>query len=190
MVDLRVVLHAVEAPGLVGDGHIGAGVGVGGEGEALGYLGHVVPVAHPGDAPVGQAAEQLAGGVEVGLGLAVLPGGVVLGLGDLAPQQVGHELTAVADAQDGHPPGEDLGVHLGGGVQIHAVGSAGEDDADGVHGAQLGQGSGTGLDLAVHLALPHPAGDELVVLAAEVQHDDGLMGHGGSSLMESDLTWI
>ena len=50
MIDLRVVLDAVEAAALIADGHIGAGVGVGGEGEALGHLGHVVPVAHPGDA--------------------------------------------------------------------------------------------------------------------------------------------
>ena len=30
---------------------------------------------------------------------------------------------------------------------------------------------------AVHIALPDPAGDQLIVLAAEVQNDDGLMGH-------------
>ena len=121
--------------------------------------------------------EQLAGGVIVGLGLAVLPGGVVLGLGDLAPQQVGHQLAAVADAQNGHAPGENFRVHLGGGVQIHAVGAAGEDDADGIHGLQLREGSGVGLDFAVHAALPHPAGNELVVLSAEVQHDNSLMRH-------------
>ena len=189
VVDLRVVLHAVEAPGLVGDGHVGAGVGVGGEGEALGHLGHVVPVAHPGDALLGQAMEQLAGGIIVGLGLAVLPGGVVLGLGDLAPQQVGHQLAAVADAQNGHTPGEDLGVHLGGGLQIHAVGAAGEDDADGVHGLQLGQGSGVGLDLAVHAAFPDTAGDELVVLAAEVQHDNSLVRHK-RTLSRKDFTAV
>ena len=177
VVDLRVVLHPVEATGIVGDGHIGACVGVGGEGEALGHLGHIVPVAHPGDALLGQAPEQLAGGIVVGLGLAVLPGGVVLGLGDLAPQQMGHQLAAVADAQNGHAPGENFRVHLGGGVQIHAVGAAGEDDADGIHGLQLREGSGVGLDFAVHLALPHPAGDELVILSAEVQHDNSLMRH-------------
>ena len=177
VVDLGVILHAVEAAGLVGNGHVGAGVGVSGEGKALGHLGHIISVAHPGDTLLGQTLEQLAGGVIVGLGLAVLPGGVVLGLGDLAAQSVGHELAAVADAQDGHAPGEDLGVHVGRGLQIDAVGAAGEDDADGVHGLQLGQGSGIGLDFAVHVAFPDTAGDELVVLAAEVQHDNSLVGH-------------
>ncbi len=184
MVDLRVELHAVEAPSLVGNGHIGAVVGVGGEGEALGNLGHIVPVAHPGDALLGQALEDLAGGIVVGPGLAVLPGGVVLGLGDLAPQGVGHQLTAVADAQNGHPPGEDLRVHMGRGLQIDGVGAAGKDDTDGVHGLQIGQGGGIGFHFAVHIALPDPAGDELIVLAAEVKDNDSLVGHKQASLIE------
>ena len=50
VVDLGVVLDAVEAPLLVGDGHVGAGVGVGHQCEALGHPGHVVAMAHPGDA--------------------------------------------------------------------------------------------------------------------------------------------
>ena len=73
-----MVLDAVEAPALVADGHVGAGVGVGHQGEALRHLLHVVAVAHPGDALGGQALEELAGGVEIRLGLAVLPGGVIL----------------------------------------------------------------------------------------------------------------
>ena len=54
----------------------------------------------------------------------------MLRLSDLAAQGVGHELAAVADAQDGHAPGEDFGIHMGGGLQIDGVGAAGEDDAD------------------------------------------------------------
>ena len=159
VVDLGVVLHAVEAPLLVGDGHVGAGVGVGGEGEALGHLGHVVSVAHPGDALLRQALEQLATGVVVGLGLAVLPGGVLLGLGDLSAQGVGHELAAVADAQHRHPHLKDGRVGLGGARLIDGVGAAGENEADGLHGAELLQRGGVGLDLAVDAALAHPAGD-------------------------------
>ena len=183
VVDLRVVLDAVEAPALVADGHIGAGVGVGHQREALGDPLHIVAVAHPGDALGGQALEELAGCIEVRLGLAVLPGGVVLGLGDPAAQVVGHQLAAVADAQDGHAPGEDGRVHLGGLGIIHAVGAAGEDDADGVHGADLVQRGGVGLHLAVDAALPDPAGDELVVLSAEIQHDDSLVRQGDSSFV-------
>ena len=182
VVDLGVILHAVEALLLVGDGHVGAVGAVGHQFKALGHLGHIVAVAHPGDALLGQALEDGAVGVVPGLGLAVLPGGVVLGRGDLAAQGVSHELAAVADAQHRHAPGEDLGVHLGGPLLIHRVGAAGKDDADGVHGLELGQGGGIGFDFAVHVALTHTAGNELVVLTAEVQNDDRLMCHSDSFL--------
>ena len=181
VVDLGVVLNAVKAPALVGNGHVGAGIGVGGEGEAGGDLRHIVAVAHPGDAFGGEALKQLAGGVVIGDGLAVLPGGIVLSLRHLAAQGVGHQLAAVADAEDGYAPGKDCGVHMGGSLQIHGVGTAGKDDADGFHGLQLGQGSSVGLYLAVNTAFADTAGDELVILAAEVQNNDSLMGHGDSS---------
>ena len=166
-------LDAVEAPGLVGDGHVGTGGAAGRQAEALGDLLHVVAVAHPGDAFRGEAPEELTVRVEGGFGLAVLPGGIALGGGDFSPQVVGQELAAVADAEDRHAQLEDL---RGGGVVDAAV-APGEDDADGGQGLQVRDGGGVGLDLAVDPLLPDPAGDELVVLAAEVQNDDGLMGH-------------
>jgi hypothetical protein len=58
---------------------------------------------------------------------------------------------------------------------VDAVGSAGEDDADGVNAFDLVQsGIGVGLDLAVDAAFADAARDELVVLAAEIQNDDFL----------------
>ena len=81
VVHLRVELDAIEAPGLVGDGHVGTGGAAGAEPEALGDLLHVVPVAHPGDAFCGKAPEELAVRVEGGFGFAVLPGGIALGGG-------------------------------------------------------------------------------------------------------------
>ena len=98
VVDFRVVLYPIKPPGLVGDGGVGAHGRVAHQGKAGRDLGHVVAVAHPGDALLGQALEELAGGIVIGDGLAVLPGGVLLGGGDLAAQGVGHELAAVADA--------------------------------------------------------------------------------------------
>ena len=96
---------------------------------------------------------------------------------------MGHQLTAVADAQDGHAPGENGRVHLGGFGIIHAVGATGKDDADGIHGADVRQRGGVGLYLAVDAALPDPAGNELIVLSAEVQHDDSLVRQGNSSFV-------
>ena len=177
VVDLRMELYAVEAPLLVRDGHVGAGGGMGSEGKARRHLLHVIAVAHPGYALLRQAPEELAAGVVEGLGLAVLPGGVLLGGRHPAAQSLGHELAAVADAQHGHPHLEKGRVHMGGLLVIDGVGTAGEDKADGLHGLELGQGGGIGLDLAVDAALAHAPGDELVVLAAKVQDDHGLMGH-------------
>ena len=165
-------LHPVEPPLLVGNGHVGTGVGPGGECEALRHLGHIVPVAHPGYALLGQPLEQPARGVVAGKGLAVLPGGVVLGGGDLPAQGVGQVLAAVADAQDGHAPAENFRIHPGGAVQIDGVRPAGENNPNGLHGPELRQWGAVGLDLAVHIALPHPAGDQLVVLAAEIQNQN------------------
>ena len=181
VVYLGMELHAVEPPRLVGDGHAGAGGAAGRQLEPLGDLLHIVPVAHPGDPRFRQAPEQRALGVKAGLGLAVFPGAALLGRAHPAPQQVGHELAAVADAQNGRPPGENGRVHLGRAVQIHRTGPPGENDADGLHGPQLLQRRGVGLHLAVYPALPHPAGDELVILPAEIQHDHSLMGHGRPS---------
>ena len=143
-------------------------------------------MAHPGDAGLGQTLEERADSIEERLGLAVLPGGVVLGLGDFAAQSVGDELAAVANAQNGHAPGKDLGIHMGGLLQIDGVGAAGEDDADGVHGLQLAEGRGKRLDFAIDIAFTDAAGDQLVILAAEIQNNDQFMCHGGipSSLFE------
>ena len=102
MVHLRVVLNPIEPPPLVGDGHVGAGIGMGHQSKALGHLCHIVPVAHPGDAAVGQVPEETAVRIVVGHGFSVLPGGIGLGGGDLPAQGLGHELAAVADTQHGH----------------------------------------------------------------------------------------
>ena len=61
--------------------------------------------------------------------------------------------------------------------------TAGEDDADGVSGPDGLQRGGIGLHLAVDAALPDPAGNELIVLSAEVQHDDSLVRQGNSSFV-------
>ena len=67
---------------------------------------------------------------------------------------------------------------MGGALVIDAVRPAGEDDADGVKGADVREGGRVGLQLAVHAVFPDAPGDELVVLAAEVKDEHGLMFHG------------
>ena len=177
MVHLRVVLNPIEPPPLVGDGHVGAGIGMGHQSKALGHLCHIVPVAHPGDAAVGQVPEETAVRIVVGHGFSVLPGGIGLGGGDLPAQGLGHELAAVADTQHGHAQRKNSRIHMGRFFVVDTVGAAGKDKSDGVLCLERVQRRGIGLDLTVHPALTHPAGDQLIVLTAEIQNDDQLVFH-------------
>ena len=177
VVDLGMVLHAVEPARFVADGDVRAGVGVRDEREALGNDLHVVAVAHPRHALFGKALEELAARVKKRLGLAVFArGGVVCG-DDLAAEVVRDELAAVADAEHGHARIKERGIDVRRVLKIHAVRAAGEDEADGLHCEKVRKRRRVGLDLAVNAAFAHAARDELVVLAAKVQYDDGLMVH-------------
>ena len=177
MPDLRVELHAVETAAVVPDGGIGAGRAPGDDGKALRHPVHIVPVAHPGDAFFRQAPEKRGRRIEVRLRPAVFPGRILPSRDHLSPQAGGHELTAVADAQDGHPQRKDLRVRVRRAGGVDAVGPAGKDDRPGIEGADLPKGGLPGLHLAVDPAFPHPPGDELVILTAEIQDQDPFVFH-------------
>ena len=53
---------------------------------------------------------------------------------------------------------------------IHRVGAAGKDDAFVLPRADGFQRRGIGQDLRVNVMIAHAAGDQLVILTAEVQH--------------------
>ena len=148
--------------------------GVGSDFEAGRSLLDIVVVAHPADGGGLHIGEHLAAVVHEDLGLAVL---ALRSAADMAAQQVHHELTAVADAQHRYAPAEDLGVDGGRILQIDAVGASGEDDALGVLRLDDGQVRLIGIDLTVDIILADAARDELIVLAAKVQHDHGFMLH-------------
>ena len=173
--DLRVELHAVQAAGLIlGSGHRAVG-GVSHNFKAGGGRLDIVVMAHPADVFVRQAGEQRAGGVQVDHGLAVL---ALRGFADLAAQHVHHQLAAVADTQDRHAPSVDLGVDGRRIRQVGTVGAAGKDDALGVLGLDLGQVGAVRIDLAINVTFTDAAGNQLVILAAEIQYDNGFLLHG------------
>jgi hypothetical protein len=61
---------------------------------------------------------------------------------------------------------------------VHAAGTAAEDHAlDGGVRAKS-SGLGEGMDLAIHVQLAHPAGDELGVLRTVVEDEDGFLPTG------------
>ncbi len=134
----------------------------------------VVIVAHPADRGGLNIREHLAAVVHEDLSLAVL---ALRCAADVTAQQMHHQLAAVADAQHRHAPVEDLGVDRGGILQIDAVGAAGEDDALGVLRLDDRQIGFIGIDFTVDIVLADAARDQLIVLAAKVQHDDSFMLH-------------
>ena len=57
-------------------------------------------------------------------------------------------------------------------LQINAVGAACKNDTQGRKGADFIHGNGIGLDFAVDVLLPDTPGNELVILTAEIQHQN------------------
>ena len=135
---------------------------------------NIVVVAHPADGGGLHISEQLALSVHEHFGLAVL---ALRCAADMAAQQVHHQLAAVADAQHRHTPVEDLRVDRGGIFQINAVGATGKDDTLGVLCLDNRQIGFIGIDFTVDIVLADAARDQLIVLAAKVQHDDSFMLH-------------
>lgn len=174
MQDLGVELHGVEAACLILRGSHRTVGRVGHDLKAGGGLLDVVVMAHPADILRGQRVKQRAGGVQVDQRLAVLALGC---LADLTAQHVHHQLAAVADAEDGHAPVINFGVDRGRIRQVGAVGAAGEDDALGVFGLDFGKVGAVRINLAIYVAFADTTGDQLIILAAEIQNDDSFLLH-------------
>ena len=138
VVDLRMELYRIQLLLLVFHGCNRAVLGVGGGTEACWQLGNIIRMAHPGDGlfrHVLDVRKQQAGRIVGGFRLAVFRGDAG---SHLAPQGIRHQLTAVADSQDRDTQLKNLRADPGGGVVIHAVGAAGENDAHGRKGAPTG----------------------------------------------------
>ncbi len=171
--DFGVELDADEGFGFVGGGGEGAGGG-GGEGdEVCGELVDLIAVGHPDGGVLRDAVEEVAveGGLELEFDAAVFAGG---GGGDASAEDVGEHLHAVADAEDGEVHVKDGGVALGCAGFVDGGGAAREDDADGVEGAEFGDGDVGAYEDGVDAGFADAAGDELDVLAAEIEDGNSL----------------
>ena len=186
MHDLRMELHGIEA--LLGVLHGGDRTvfRVGRDAEPFGGFGDVVRVAHPHD---GAAGLVTAGDV-----LAVLRQGDIFqdalvvvhenfGFSvfgdrrrfDRRAEEVGHQLSAVADAEHRDAELEDLSVIGRRRGVVDRVRTAGEDDALVAFRLDLFDGRRVIQDFRVHVLFAHTAGDELVVLPTEVEDEDGFI---------------
>ena len=169
--DLGVELRRVEPALRVLHRGDRSGAGARGDGEALGHGADAVAVAHPDLAGLGQAFEQSAARFrDRELGEPVLAD---VGLGDLAAEMQRHLLDAVAEAQDRDAELEDSGVHVRRALGVHARRAAGEDDRRGCAARDLLGGDVERHDLRVDAGLADATRDELRVLRAEVEDEDG-----------------
>ncbi len=98
---------------------------------------------------------------------------------DVATELVGHQLGAVADAEDGDPPGPDRRVGPRGARVVDRVRAARQDDRPGAAPLELGVRRVVRQQLRVDVELADAPRDELGELAAEVEDDDGLAVVGG-----------
>ena len=96
------------------------------------------------------------------------------GAGDLAAELERHELRAVADAEHRDAEVVDAGVDARGALDVDRRGTTAEDHARGPPCRDLGCGDRVGHDLGVDVRLAHPPRDQLGVLRAEVDDEDGV----------------
>ena len=93
----------------------------------------------------------------------------------LAAEVAGHELHAVADAENGDAQLEDAGVGVGRALRVDRRRPAGEDERQRAPRRDRRRRRGVVDELRVDAALAHAPGDQLRVLAAEVDDEDGTL---------------
>ena len=97
--------------------------------------------------------------------------------GHLPAERSGHQLHAVTDAKHRHAHLEQRRIAERRAGFRHALRAAGEDHADRATRGNRGRGRIEGQNLAVHRQFAQPPRDELRVLRAEIENDDGLVRH-------------
>ncbi len=91
---------------------------------------------------------------------------------DVAAERLGHQMQPVADAQDRHTAGPERRIGMGRARFVDAGRSAGEDHRRRFAGGDLMPWRVEGQQFRVDAQLTDATGDELAVLAAEVEDDD------------------
>jgi len=178
MIHFRVELHAKEPAPHVSDCDIRASDRVCGQGEAIRYDFHIIAVAHPADAGIGQVFKQRAAGIIEGLCFSIFSRGILLSRYDFTAEGIGHKLASVADSEDRDSEPKDLLVNMGSGLKVNGIRAAGKDKADRVFIFKDRERGREGENFAVDAALTDSARDQLVILSAEVEDDNGLMVQG------------
>src|ERR1700722_8415303 len=131
-----------------------------------------IAVRHPHRLTLREAAEKFALRDDVYFRVAIL---ALLRGPNFAAKGVHHELQAVTNAEDGQPKLEDTGI---GGRSIFVVDrpwSARKNNADRCVALDLGESSRARQNDGENILFPNAARDELGILRAEVEDNDGLV---------------
>ena len=102
---------------------------------------------------------------------------------DLAAERVGHQLHAVADAEHRHAGVEHAGSQCGAPASDTLFGPPDRMTPTGAASAQFVERRVERQDLGIDRQLAQAARDQLGELRAEIEDDDGLMGHGESAII-------
>ena len=169
MHDLGVELDAVQPPCPILEGGDRRRRRAGRDLRPRRWSRHRVAMAHPHGLLGREVVEEL-GVVRLELGLAELGRSGAL---DGAAEVARHELHAVTDAERRDPEREDLGVEVRRAIGVHRGGAAGEDQRRRVSRRDLRGRQSVSDELRVHPRLAHTTRDQLAVLPAEVDDEDG-----------------
>ena len=169
MLDLGVELRGKDFALDALHGSNRAHVGAGGNGKALGHLGHGVAVAHPHGLLHGRRVKELGAGRARDGSATIL---AHLGVADLAAERHSRDLVAVAKAQDGKAQVKDDRIDGGSVLGIHRSRAAGKDERRGVHLANLVGRDVAGDNLGIHVEVADATGNELTVLRTKVEYED------------------
>ena len=143
--------------------------------EAFRCLCDVIRVAHPAYCSGGNILKQNRGLIHLYLRLSVFAD---RSCSYLTAQLICHQLGTVADSQNRNTHIENRLINVRRFLQVYAVWSSSKDNALGVHLFNGFQRHGVGVHFAVDIAFADTAGNQLVILAAEVQDNNHLSVHG------------
>jgi hypothetical protein len=99
-------------------------------------------------------------------------------------------LHSIADAERRNAKAEDGLVAVRRSLFVDAIGTPGKDHAPNARPGELPRGDGVRQDLAVHGELAEAARDELGVLGAKVENEDGIVSHVTSMKIAPDEAGI
>ena len=165
--DLRVELDAVQVPVRRLEGGDRGRVGAGGHLGPVRCRSHGIAVAHPARLDFRKSLAQCP--AQAKRRLAELARSAL----DAPTEILRHQLHAVADTEHRHAELVDPRIDLRRVVRVDRGRPAGEDQRNGVLPAQLGRRGAVADELRVHARLADATGDQLRVLAAEVDDQHG-----------------